>query len=66
MSHQNISSTEAQAETSLSSFTSNASATIEAVSKSIFELIFTIIPFFINSAINLGNGTQIFSDNSFN
>jgi len=38
---------------------------IEAESKSIFEFIFTIIPFFINSAINFGKTTQIFSDNSF-
>jgi hypothetical protein len=60
-----ISSTEAQSELSLSNLTSNASATIAADSKSIFELIFTIIQFFMNSAINFGNTTQIFSDNSF-
>jgi hypothetical protein len=42
-----------------------ASAIIEAVSKSIFEFKVTIIPFFINSAISFGIGTQIFSENSF-
>ena len=65
ISHKKISSVETQAQTSLSSFTSKASVMIEADSKSIFELIFTIIPFFINSAISLGKGIQIFSDNSF-
>jgi hypothetical protein len=44
---------------------SNASAIIDAVSKSIFELSVTFIQFFINSQISFGIGTQIFSENSF-
>jgi hypothetical protein len=60
-----ISSTLIHCELSLSNFISKISQTIEAVSKSIFELMFTIIQFFINSAISLGKTTPIFSDNSF-
>jgi len=52
-------------ELSLSNLISKASEIIQAESKSIFEFILTIIPFFINSAISLTSGTQIFSENSF-
>jgi repressor of nif and glnA expression len=64
MSHNIISSTDAHREFSLSTFISNASAIIDAVSKSTFEFILTIIQFFINSAISLGKTIPIFSDNS--
>jgi hypothetical protein len=60
-----ISSTEAQEELSLSNFISKLSEIIAAVSKSTLEFIFTIIQFFINSAISFGKTIQIFSDNSF-
>ncbi|MDR0772243.1 MAG: hypothetical protein LBF15_04355 [Candidatus Peribacteria bacterium] len=60
-----ISSTEAHSPLSLSNFISKLSAIIEAVSKSILEFKFTIIQFFINSAISFGKTTHIFSLNSF-
>jgi hypothetical protein len=59
------SSTFAHKESSFFNFISNVSTIIDAVSKSIFEFMLTIIPFFINSAINDGRAIHIFSDNSF-
>ncbi len=63
--HSKISSTFTPWELSLCKLISKASATIEAVSKSSLELMFTIIPFFMNSAINFGSAIPIFSENSF-
>jgi hypothetical protein len=50
---------------SLFTFTPNSSQIRAAVSKSMVELIFTMILFAMNFFINSGNVTHIFSENSF-